>query len=76
MRGSFVSAMLLLAGLVAASSLEQATNDNDDIEEVLSNATQAVQEPEQKHDQQQQVNENSAIEVQKKAEISPHEKNY
>ena len=50
MRGSFVSAMLLLAGLVAASSLEQATNDNDDIEEVLSNATLAVQEPEQKHD--------------------------
>ena len=75
MRGSFVSAMFLFAGLVTASRLETATNDNDAIIKELTKAIQDLQEPEPKHEQPQQVNENSAIEANKKAEISPHEAN-
>ena len=78
----------MLAGLVAASSLQQATKENDDkTQEVLSNATLAVKEipeaVEQKHDQQQQQKNNKkkqleeqiVIEATKKAEISPIENN-
>ena len=51
MRGSFVSAMLLLARVVTTCSLEQPPNDTDEIIDVLSNSNMAVTESEdQKHD--------------------------
>ena len=51
MRGSFVSAMLLLASVVAACSLEQSQNDTDEIIDILSNSNLAATESEdQKHD--------------------------